>query len=464
MRKIHQISYTLCSNIIATVISLVITLIVPKHLGISDYSLFQLYLFYFSYVGFFHLGWADGFFLRCGGKYYNELKKNRLKKEFQSFAILQIVIGVGIVLIAILVDVAMEKKYIYIAIGIVTVFYNVRTLFQYLFQATGRIKEYSVTVIIEKVSYFFIVLILLMLGTDRYYLYVVASIAGVLLSLIYSILRCPDLIQTKACAYATVKKEICGDLKSGSNLLLANIAGLLIIGIVRQAIEIKWDVEQFGKLSLSISISNMLVMLINAVAVVLFPMLKRMQNSKIVPLYISLDMIISTLLYGMMAFYYPAKVILAYWLPQYAESLQYLAILFPMCVFECEVSLLTNTYLKVLRKERTIMYINLLSVGLSVALSFISVFVIKNIEVAVFALLILSAFRCIISQIMTGRYLNINVGARIFCEIIMVTVFVVSHYVIQGFAGMTIYCGVVLLYIIKFKGDIWGSLNSLKNV
>ena len=374
------------------------------------------------------------------------------------------IIGVGIILTAIFVDIALEKKYIFIAIGIVTIFYNIRTLFQYLFQATGRIKEYSVTVIIEKVSYFLIVLILLMIGSDRFYLYVVANIVGVVLSLVYSIICCADLIRTKACALATVKKDIYGDLKSGSNLLLANIAGLLIIGIVRQAIEIKWDVEQFGKLSLSISISNMLVMLINAVAVVLFPMLKRMQNDRIVPLYISLDIIISTLLFGMMAFYYPAKVILAYWLPQYADSLQYLAILFPMCIFECEVSLLTNTYLKVLRKERTIMFVNLFAVGLSVVLSFISVFIIQNIELAVFVLLILSACRCIISQIMTGKYLNIKVNERICCEIIMVSVFVISHYAIQGLVGMLVYCVIMFLYIIKFKRDIFCSLNSIRNI
>ena len=49
------------------------------------------------------------------------------------------------------------------------------------------------------------------------------------------------------------------------------------------------------------------------------------------------------------------------WLPQYAESLRYMVILLPICIFDGKMSLLCNTYLKVLRKERQLFYFNLIS-------------------------------------------------------------------------------------------------------
>ena len=267
------------------------------------------------------------------------------------------------------------------------VFYNIRLFYQYLLQATERIKEYAITVIIEKIVYFIVIALLIILGIKNFRYYVVANIIGVIISLLYAVICCKNVLYAKLCAISDLVKEINENLKVGSKLLLANIASLLIIGIVQQAIELKWDVEQFGKLSLSISISNMLVMLINSIAVVLFPMLKRMEVNKIKPLYSKLDNCISSLLYLIMAFYYPVRVIISAWIPQYAESLLYLAILFPMCIYECEVSLLTTTYLKVLRKENIIMYINITTVILSVFLTGISVFLLENITLSIFSLL-----------------------------------------------------------------------------
>ena len=52
------------------------------------------------------------------------------------------------------------------------------------------------------------------------------------------------------------------------------------------------------------------------------------------------------------------------WIPAYAVSLQYLAILVPIVVFSSKVNLLTNNYLKVYRKEKSMLLVNLVSVAL----------------------------------------------------------------------------------------------------
>ena len=52
--------------------------------------------------------------------------------------------------------------------------------------------------------------------------------------------------------------------------------------------------------------------------------------------------------------YYPLQEILLLWIPKYADSLIYMAILFPICIFESKMALLISTYLKSVKKRKSI--------------------------------------------------------------------------------------------------------------
>lgn len=64
------------------------------------------------------------------------------------------------------------------------------------------------------------------------------------------------------------------NISVGIKLMFANIASMLIIGIVRFGIERAWDVATLGKVSLTLSILNMIIF-INAVGIIMFPTLRR---------------------------------------------------------------------------------------------------------------------------------------------------------------------------------------------
>ena len=120
------------------------------------------------------------------------------------------------------------------------------------------------------------------------------------------------------------------NLSIGSKLVLANVASMLITGIVRLAIENYWSIEVFGKISLAMSISSMLMVFVNAVSVVVFPMLKRMENDKLSDTYEKIRDFLMFVLLGAFVFYYPLKIILTGILPGYAESIRYMALMFPI--------------------------------------------------------------------------------------------------------------------------------------
>ncbi|MDN6626680.1 MAG: hypothetical protein L0K82_05645, partial [Pisciglobus halotolerans] len=77
-----NLRYTVTANFLVLGISVVLNLFVPKFLGVSEYGFWQLYVFYSSYVGFFHLGWIDGIYLKIGGFDYNRLDKENLGSQF----------------------------------------------------------------------------------------------------------------------------------------------------------------------------------------------------------------------------------------------------------------------------------------------------------------------------------------------------------------------------------------------
>lgn len=100
-------------------------------------------------------------------------------------------------------------------------------------------------------------------------------------------------------------KEASINLSVGSKLMFANIASMLIIGIVRYGMSIGWDITTFGKISLTLNVSNFLMVFISAVSVVLFPLLKHMEWDQLSNLYIRIRNCLSILILGAMIFIIP---------------------------------------------------------------------------------------------------------------------------------------------------------------
>ena len=55
-----NILYSIVANFFNLLVSLILSFVVPKLLGVEQYGYWQLYTFYVSYTGFFHFGMADG--------------------------------------------------------------------------------------------------------------------------------------------------------------------------------------------------------------------------------------------------------------------------------------------------------------------------------------------------------------------------------------------------------------------
>lgn len=457
---LKSISFAFIANIISLICSVFITFFIPKFLGITQYSYFQLYIFYISYVGFLGFGWIEGLYLRYGGYDFDSLDYSKLHSQFKRFIFLELIISIIIVISTVLFfrNTGIEKQFIFICFGITVIVYMPRAWLHNLLQATGRIKEYSIGLIIDKVVYLLIVVLLLILKVYDFRYIIIGEIFGKTIGSIYIFVLCSKILKAKEKKIkqniVANSQEIKEDILSGISLMVSNVSSMLIIGIVRQMIEKSWSIEIFGKISLTLTLSNLIMIFVNSIAMVIFPILKHIKNENLSKVYLQLRNIIMLLLMCVLAVYYPFKTILVQWLPKYTDSLKYMAILFPICIFECKMSLLLNTYFKVLRKEKILLIINLCSMLISSLLAYISCFLIKSLDLSVIVILIVSIIRSIFAEIYICNELRIDIKFDMILEIILSILFVIFNYFITGILGFTLYvCFLCITLFIK-KGSI----------
>ena len=464
MRKfLKNVSYLMCANIISFLISALITFIVPKFLSVESYSYFQLYLFYLNYIGFCCIGWIDGIVLRYGGKYYNDLDKGVFGGQFRLYSLLEICIGISIIIgILIIQPNDQYAANVYIMLGIAIILAQVNAFFRYILQAVNDINKYALNIILEKIVYVIFVSAFLLLKQREFIYLIYADLFGKAIALLHMCITNREIIFAKAAKLSTVFSEAKINVSTGIKLLAANGSSLLIIGIVRYAIQLNWSVETFGRVSLSLSVSNMFMLFVQAIGVSLFPMLRRIKGDLLNKLYVVIRHTLMFPMLGLLIFYYPAYLILSYWLPDYAESLHYMALMFPICIFESKMQLLIEPYLKSLRREKDLLLKNLSAVGLSLLISVITIGIFNSLNLAVLSIVIVLAYRCVVTELVVERSINIKIRKDIVGELVLVFLFIIFNWSIGGVLGCVLYVLAYISYIILNRNTIKDTYNKVK--
>lgn len=459
---LKNFSYTLISNLISLLVSTLVTLIIPKLIGIREYGYLQLYLFYASYVGFMHFGWNDGIYLRYGGEKYNQLNKRLFFSQFHMLTILQIIIAAIICAATLLFATDSDRVFMFIMVAFCLVITNIRWMLVYTLQATNRIKEFAHITITGRVLYFILIVTCLLAGLRDYKLLILADIISRFLSLTYASYYCRDIVFKKISSFYFSFKETLENISVGVKLMFANIASMLLIGVVRFGIELSWDVSTFAKVSLTLSISNMMMIFINAMGIVMYPILRRTDNNNLLSIYTTMRDFLMIMLLGMLITYYPLKEILSSWLPKYADSLKYMALLFPICLYEGKMALLINTYLKTMRKESLMLKINLTSLTLTIITTILFSTLLKDLNILIASIVFLLGFRSILAEILLSKILKVSLYKDIILEFILTLIFIVTGWFINSWETVLLYGSGYVLYLLIKRKDILNTINRMK--
>lgn len=461
---LKNFGYVITSNLLTLIISSLVILVLPKVIGVNEYGYWQLYTFYLTYIGFFHFGWCDGIYLKFGGQIYEELDKSYFSSQISSFVIFQSLISLISIVLSLVMTDGSDMLFIFIALSLNFVITNTRLLYIYTLQTTNRIKDASIITIADRFIYALLLVVLLISNHVSFRNMIIADNIGRLLSLIYAFIVCREITFIPNKKLFKIK-DSWDNIKVGSNLMLANIASNLIIGVVRFAIQRGWDIATFGRVSLTLSLSNLVMTFINAVGVVVFPMLKRTHPDKLSKVYISMRLLLMLAMFTVLLAYYPIRLILENWLPAYKVSLEFMGIIFPMVIFEGKTSLLLNTYLKAMRQEKLIFKINFLSTLMSILVAFLTVWLLNSLYLSVCSIVILLALRSTILEYYLTELLSIKLRKDIILELVIVSIFILANIFVTINISFMIYAvTLAIYYVITLDKKNIGLLKSVKNL
>lgn len=450
----RNLNYTVTANLLVLVISVILNLIVPKYLGIKDYGYWQLYVFYSSYIGFFHFGWIDGIYLKIGGEEYDELDKRSLGTQFHYLLIFELILAFLLSMFAFFMVDGGNRKIIWFSIAIMLVVANLKTFVLFILQSTNRIKDYAKVSRDDRYIYLVGTLVYLYIGGRNPLVLILLDVLARLVVTIFGIIKIKDIVFEKRNSFSNTMSEIKINILSGSNLMIGYIASILIIGIPRFIVERQWNIEEFGKLSFALSISNMFLVFINSVSVVLYPLLRRTNQENLPRLYIQVRNVFVPFTFLLLLFFNPVRTLLEWWLPEYSNSLFYMSILFPMIVYEGRISLLINTYLKTIREEKIILNTNIVTLVVSSILSLIAIYIFNSMTLVVLGIIFSLAFRCILTEIVLAKVMNINMNIKNISEVFLVLLFIVGNLFFQSWGSFTIYLVGFSVYILCSIKDI----------
>lgn len=454
-----NVGYAFASQAISLATSFVMSLIVPKVLGVEEYAHWQLFLFYAGYVGIAMLGVGDGVYLRLGGKRFSEIDGSSFKAEALLVCFFQICIAISFLIVSFAINLDQSLRFVFYALlayGLVQNFYGIVAP---VFQAVNLTRIYSVSIMMNRVVFLVLMLFVIVLGSSGYEPFVVSYIFSCFLSLVYCLICARGILAERRDPLSSVLKLLLNDVRCGFQVMVAYYASTLVVGIARQIVVMRWGLEAFGQMSFAFSMVSFALVFIGQLSLVFFPVLRRLDLEHLSDFYFkirNLLFIISPLAYFL---YLPASVLLSIWLPQYSESFRYLGILMPLLVFDGKMNMLCSTYFKVYNDTRQLLLFNVIALSISLLLSYAGAYIFNNIDFVVCGLLVAIMVRSIISEkYLATKRLHLDYLRTCLFECLTAGCFVLSIYMgglAPLFVPLLVY-GLSLLFNANALSSAWG--------
>jgi O-antigen/teichoic acid export membrane protein len=374
-----NLAFATVSQGVSLLSSIIMSLIVPKALGVEDYAYWQLFLLYSSYTGLALLGLNDGIYLRLGGRRYTELDQGRLKAQISTVCGFQVAVGLACLAALFASGGDASRRLVFVLVVAYGLVANLTSCLRYVFQSTNLTQISSIADMLSKASFLVCVLAVLLSGGATAWPFITLYTVCQALSLAY-ILVCARKTLIARPRWAKVLSDCRNDIVAGIKITISYYADSLIVGITRMMVDWRLGLATFGKISFAFSLTNFVLGFIGQVSMVLFPVLKRLDGAEQRHKYLQIRSALHVLLPLAYLLYVPVRVILGWWLPQYEESLLYLALTLPLCIYSCKANFLFDTYLKMGRHEGVLGAVNVFTMSLNAALSAIAVFGFASVE------------------------------------------------------------------------------------
>lgn len=432
---------------ISFISSIMMAVVVPKALGVVDYAYWQLFTLYVGYVGLLLLGIHDGIFLRLGGVRVRQIDWPRVKTQFALVAAFQTVTLLSAGVVIMITGGATTRTAVLLLVVADGLIVNPASFLFYVLRAANLPNIYSLASMLSGGVWAFLLVGLTVARPEGFLLYSLGYLFAQTLSTAYCFLHFREVFRCKNGSLRVALFDCRDDCFAGLKVTIAYYAGTLVVGSCRMLVDYKWGIEAFGLFSFSVSLVNFLLTFMAQVSMVIFPIIRRMGLQSQGKAYLLMRGSLVSILPLAYVLYFPVCSVLGWWLPQYADSLRYLAIMLPVCFFDCKMQLLVNTYLKSMRKENALMWINVASLAGALVLMSLVAIVTSSITATAVAMVIAIAVRSIFAEAYLGHFMDVGSPTVIVSEVVLAVFFVGFAY---GFSSLPLtVTAVAVFYLVN---------------
>ncbi|WP_172135595.1 hypothetical protein [Adlercreutzia sp. ZJ473] len=417
---------SLLANGISMFLGMLAVIVLPKYLSLEQYGLYQLYLLYVGFTAMLALGVPEGIYLALGGKKKVDVDRRDVRFQFSLLAVLDLLVFFVIALFTCLTESDELRRATLLWVVLSGLINCVRNYPLFVLQATGKIREYSISVILERVISIVPIVTMVCIGFSNITFLLFFDVFGRAVSFVYvmaAFVKLDSGLFSDCCSddvsVFTKLRAFLSQTQSGFQLMIASYASTAIIGIARIGVEEGWEFALFAQISLVISIANMLTRLINAVAIPIFPMLKDLSVSAIKVLYRNASFVITLAFLLLNVFVQPLVQVLAWWVPNYSEALGYVALLVPMCLFESKTAVLVMSLCKSLRREEILFAINVTSIALAALGTMLCVIFSDGIATLLVFLVVIMGVRCFAGEMYLYRTFSFRSDGAIIWDVVI---------------------------------------------
>lgn len=450
---------------VAMLLSIIQTLLVPKLLGTTQYGYWQLFIFYQGYVGFAHLGLNDGVYLIKGGQSRDVIDKRSVNSQFTFGVCFQLLIALAIVVVAIAGGFGPDREFVIVCTGVFLTIQNAATFLMYLLQAMNETRRSSYATIVERLTFLIPLAILLVIRYRSFQPFVISYIFSSIVQLVYCAWLCRDFFQAGLEPIRQAADESWGSIRVGFKLMMANIASSLILGVARFAIDAAWGIDTFGELSLALSMTNFFLAFVSQASMVLFPALRQVDPMEAKSFFANVRDSMSLFFPVIYILYYPMVWLLSLWLPKYATSFVYFAFLIPICLFDGKMNICSTTFFKVLRREETLLKVNVCTCIVSAVFTLFGVFEFQSIFFVIGGVVIAIIGRSLWSENQLTRELGVASDNAITAgELILTAVFASTAFLLPDLAALGCYCVAYSVFLIVCRKRVTELLSKMKRV
>ena len=432
---------------VSTFASIATGFLVPKVLGVAEFGYYQLFVFYATYVGLCHLGLTDGVYLIVGGADRSSLDGSSIKSQMIVGLLYEVLFAIVLTLVGLFGGLGKERATVLFVLSFYLVVKNAGAYLGYVLQAINETRLFSFSTIVEKGLFVVLVVLLLVLRTESFLPYVVAFSLGSLGQLFFCVAHTREILSSELLPIKETLRLVAESIRVGSKLLVANLASSFILGVARMAIDNAWGIEAFGKVSFSLSMVTFFLTFITQASMVLFPALRAGGEGDVRKFYELASVAMGLLFPLAYLLYCPLCWFVSAWLPAYADSIRYLVLLLPICVFDSKMNISCATLYKVRREESKLLRINLATVAGCAVLVVLSVYVIGSLELALASATLAIVVRSVFSEKDLARSLGVTSSDISAWEICLTLAFMVLATFSPDFVTMIVYGTVYLLFI-----------------